>query len=36
VFLLKVKFDDAPDTPLSLKMTSVSEPAIGPIRPCVP
>jgi hypothetical protein len=36
VFLLKVKFEEAPETPSSLKMTSVSDPAIGPIRPCVP
>jgi hypothetical protein len=33
VFLLKVKLEDAPDTPLSLKITSVLLPAIGPIRP---
>jgi hypothetical protein len=33
VFLSKVKLGDAPDTPLSLKITSVSEPAIGPMRP---
>jgi hypothetical protein len=36
VVLLKVKLEDAPDTPSSLKITSVSLPAIGPIRPCVP
>jgi hypothetical protein len=33
VFLLNVKFAEAPDTPPSLKITSVSLPAIGPMRP---
>jgi hypothetical protein len=33
VVLSKVKLEDAPDTPSSLKITSVSEPAIGPMRP---
>jgi hypothetical protein len=33
VFLSKVKLEDAPDIPPSLKMTSVSLPAIGPMRP---
>jgi hypothetical protein len=33
VFLSNVKFADAPDTPPSLKITSVLLPAIGPIRP---
>ena len=33
VFLSKVKLGDAPDTPSSLKITSVLLPAIGPMRP---
>jgi hypothetical protein len=33
VFLSKVKLGDAPETPPSLKITSLLLPAIGPIRP---
>jgi hypothetical protein len=33
VVLSKVKLEDAPDIPSSLKITSVLLPAIGPMRP---